>query len=93
MLWLVKEKHTSTKPVLSAFLKSIINLKRMGNGNYAAERELCFKLELCAVMALVWDVRGYLLGCLVWDSYQVLAECQISLLVALKLAAPSALNI
>lgn len=51
----------------------------MGNGNYAAERELCFKLELCAVMALVWDVRGYLLGCLVWDSYQVLAECQISL--------------
>lgn len=41
--------------------------------NYVAERELCFKLELCAEMALVLDVRGYLLGCLVWVSEQTLA--------------------
>lgn len=35
-----------------------------------AERALCFKLELCAEMALVLDVRGYLLGFLVWVSEQ-----------------------
>lgn len=45
-----------------------------------AERALCFKLELCAEMALVLDVRGYLLGFLVWVSEQALAVCQISLL-------------
>lgn len=45
-----------------------------------AERELCFKLEFCAEMALVMDVRGYLLGCLVLGLDQALAVCQISLL-------------
>lgn len=41
--------------------------------NCMAERALCLKLELCAEMAFVLDVRGYLLGCLVWVKEQVLA--------------------
>lgn len=77
---LVKDNCTEARKV-SFFFESIINLK-WGNSvkNGAAERELCFQLELCAEMALVLDDRGYLLGCLVWVSEQALAGCQISLL-------------
>lgn len=80
---LVKDNCTEARKV-SFFL--INNQFKMGGKwgnsvkNGAAERELCFQLELCAEMALVLDDRGYLLGCLVWVSEQALAGCQISLL-------------
>lgn len=77
-------KHTSPSLDSSFFFFTIINLKWVGREDSVrtcvAERELCFKLELCAEMALVLDDRGYLLGCLVWVSAPVLAACQISLL-------------
>lgn len=38
------------------------------SGTVWLKESFVLKLELCAEMALVLDVRGYLLGCLVWVS-------------------------
>lgn len=65
---LVNDNYTQArKPVFRACFFVNNQFKMGGKWEFSqAEGDLCFKLELCAEMALVLDDRVYLLGCLVW---------------------------